>query len=276
MNFSIFKKGLIHVVGLIKKNKLLFVFSSLIDLGCIIAFLYAFWQIVYGKIFQILLGLSEMMKGMQNVYPDLEAQAASYKALAASVEFMRLYSSLTRWLFIFVLVVFLLWVVFQGVNFFLVARMIDRKTKFWKYLGKFALFSLFFYIFEVLSFWLTIYLSMLNSKMIVQVFSQGLVNVVFVILLVVIYYFCLMSLVIMRKRKIITAFIDTFKIGVTKILKVLLAYFSVVVGLVIFLLVTYLLFNLNIVLFYLGFLLLLVPSISFFRILFFHLIEKIK
>lgn len=274
MRFLKFKKDQKKIFGLIRKNKILFTISCFIDLGFIIAFLVACWQIVYKQIFQILSRISELMKNLQNL--ALEEQAAAYEAFAANIEFLGLYSNLIRWLLIFIGVIFLLWIVFQGVNFFLSAKIIDKKTSFWKYIGKFSLFSLFFETLVVLSFWLTVYLSILNSKMVIPIFTQGVINIILIILLVPIHYFCLISLVRIRKKKIIAAFLDTFRVGVKKILRVLFAYFLVILKLGICLLVLFLLSNFNIVLFYLVFLLLFIPIISFSRMMFFYFIEKIK
>jgi hypothetical protein len=259
----------------VKKNKLLFTLASLLDLGFVITFLMAFWQVVYENIFPILVRLSELMAGLRDLPEGIEGQAGVYNSLASSLEFMALYSDMLRWIFILAVVLFLLFVVFEGLNFFVINRIIDKKTKFLNYLGKFSLFSLFFYVMVVLSFWLSIYLSFLNNKMLIPVFNRVLLNVILIGLLVLIKYFSCLSFVMIRKKNIKNAFLDTFKTGVLKIKDVLKVLISVLFLFFALVLVGYIFIRINIVLFYLGFLLLVVPGISFAKIVYFKGIDRI-
>ena len=267
---------LTETAGLVKKNKLFFIVSCLLDIGFIISFFVLFWQIIYKKIFTIILGISSVMTGLQSASTDLTMQAESYMALARNIEFLSLYSNFIRWLSIFLILLFLSWLVFMGLNFFIAARFVDKKTRFWNYTLKFSLFSLFFYVLSVLSFLLTIYLSVLNSKISLEIFTQGVINVVFVVLLILIKYFFCVSLVKIQKKRIVPAFLDTFKIGVKRIDKVFYVLLFACSLLLLSVGINYLLFKLNVIVSYFGILLILIPSISFARIMYFYGIDKIE
>lgn len=266
------KKDTKKILKLIRKNKLLFTLSSLLDLSFIIAFITIFWQIVYKKIFQILLALSNHLNTLKNLPQDMSQQAAAYQSLASNIEFIALFYSLVRWVIIFALAVFILWIVFQSINFFIAAKILHKKTRFWSYIGKFSLFSFFFYLLIVLDFWLTIYLATLNTKIVLPVFPQAIINIIFLTILIIILYFGFISYSEIRKKKIISSFLNTFKTGFKK--KTLIAYVLPLLKIAICLLLLYLLFDLNIILFYIVFLFFFIPSISIARIMFFYFIEK--
>jgi len=251
--------------SLIKKKKPLFILSSFIDLGFIIAFLSAYF-IIMQKIFAILGKVSSLI--------NLPAEDASYQALAQNLEFFVLYSELLRWMAILAIVTLIIWVIFQGVNFWLTNFFLG-KTHFLKYFGKFSLFSLFYFTLFVSSFWLTLYLSFLNSKLFFPLFTQAIVTFVLIVLFVLLKYFSYISLILIRKNKIIPSFIKTFKLGVIKFQKIISPFLIMIAIVTSSLIINYILFKLNIYLFYLGFIFIFIPSITFSRILYFYKISKL-
>ena len=271
---SLVKNGF-HVLDLIKKNKILFAVSAVLDFSFMASFILVYYLIMT-KVFDIMMRISELMTIMSDIPEELTGQTMAFQALAGNIEFLTLYSSLLRWLLVLMISIFLIWVILEGIAFSIAAKIVNKKKSFWKYLGKFSIFSLFFYVLIVLSFWLTIYLSILNSRIILPLFTQTVITIILVLLLISIKYFCGISLVIINKRKIIPAFIDTFKIGVRNILKILFIYLIIILEFVVCLLLIYLLFNLHILLFFLGVVVWFLPLISFDRLLFFYIIERIS
>lgn len=269
------KKDFIEVFALIKKNKLLFAISNLVDLSFLGIFLFAYY-VIMTEIFAILARIMEITNAVSAMPEQITGQAMAFQALAGNIEFLTLYSSLLRWLMILVVTVYLIWNIFQGVNFSVTSIIVNKKSNFWKYFGKFSLFSLIFYVFVILSFILTIYLSLLNTKIILPVFTQTVINVILIVLLLAIkHYFCI-STVMISRNGILVAFVDAFRIGTKKILKIIPLCLVIFVSLSLCVLLLYWFFILNVILFYFGILLIFLPLISSLRILFFNYIDRIK
>lgn len=239
MRFNILSEAM----QIIQKNKKLFVLSSIIDVGFILAFLASFYYVMK-NVFEILQRLLQITNALQTLSPELAENAEAYKALIGNLEFLSLYAELKGWLLILFVSIFLIWIV-EGLSFSLTAKIIDKKIKFWNYYGKFILFSAFFYALSVGSFWLTIFLSMANARIAIPIFTQNLINVIFLILLSIICYFWFISLAEIRNKKIADAFINTFKTGIIRIKKVIFAYLSTLSGLAVGTLVIFFLVNLN-------------------------------
>ncbi|MCK5281796.1 MAG: hypothetical protein KAK00_00135 [Nanoarchaeota archaeon] len=269
------KKDLKKILELITKNKLLFSLSVFIDFISIITFFSVFYPIM-NRVYDLLINLSELTGILSSIPISIEAQSESYINLASSIQFNSLYSELLGWIAILALSVFLVWFIFQGVNAFLAARIIDKKTNFWKYIGKFSLFSLFFYILIILSFSLTVFLSVLNSKIIIPLFTQKVISFILITLLMLISYFWFISLVLIRKKKIVPAFLTTFNLRIKRLTKVFFVYFILMLILDFSLLLIYLSYFIHVILFFVLALFLLLPLVNILRIMFFYFMEKVS
>lgn len=260
----------------IRKNKLLFLKLCILDLGFSVSFLYLFWKIMYGQIFQILTKLSQVITFVPDINAELEQQAASIDALAKSMEFISLYSSLMKWLLLLIVSVFFIVIIFHGASYLLTAKFLDKKLKAWSYLWKFSVLSLVFYLLMVLSFWLTIYLSILNTKMLLPIFTQEVVNVIFIVLLVIINYFWTISLVQVRKEGILQSVKKTFNIGIFHIPRISLIGLEAFLVLAAGGVISYLLYFVYPLLFFPSLILFAIPCLSASRILLFEGIDKLK
>ena len=118
------KKDFIEVFALIKKNKLLFAISNLVDLSFLGIFLFAYY-VIMTEIFAILARIMEITNAVSAMPEQITGQAMAFQALAGNIEFLTLYSSLLRWLMILVVTVYLIWNIFQGVNIGFLCRVIN-------------------------------------------------------------------------------------------------------------------------------------------------------
>ncbi|MBR9700062.1 hypothetical protein GOV09_06400 [Candidatus Woesearchaeota archaeon] len=256
-------------MNVVKKNRLLFSVTSIVDFLYIVVFFIVYFIIMF-NVFNLLLRLSGLMQSIEA--PSLDILDSQRPIFSKSADFLALSSQLFEFLYFLAVVMFVLWIIFQGVNFFLASRT-ARKVRFWPYIGKFSLFSLFFYIFVVLSFLLTVYLSMVNS--VVPVITQGIITFVVFVLLIIISYFWFISLVAIQKNKIIPAFLKTFSVGFREFKKIIKTYLLSFMLLLAGLLILAGVFKINMMAFYFTAVFGFVPLISLLRLFFINNIERL-
>jgi hypothetical protein len=270
------KQNLKDIFSIIKNNKLIFALICLLDLTFLVALLFSS-SLILANMLAISKDIVAFMNSMPPIGPQTADQPESYQAIADMFSTITdSYSALIMSVIILAVSTFVIWLVFQSISYFISSKMLDEKTKFWKYIGKFFLFSLFFYILIVLSFYSTTYLSMANSKIVIPLFSQGIINAILLLLLSIISYFFFISLSLIRAQKIIPAFLGAFKLGVKKFFYFILIYLAIMLLYFILIFILYSAFFLNIILFYLLILLIFIPVMSLSRILFLYFSEKIS
>jgi hypothetical protein len=269
------KADIKDILKIIRKNKLQFTSSCIIDLAFITSFFIVCWHILYKKIYQILLSINVVAANLQAISVDSGQEGLIASALETSSKLIPLESELISWALILALALLIIWIIFQGLNSSIAARIIEKKTAVLHYFGKFCLFSIFFYMLIIGAFWLTIFLSIINSSMIIPIFTQPIINLILISLLLIIIYFWFISLVFAIRSNMKNSFLNTFRVGILKIHKFLLLYIILIalIGITIFILA--IIFNLNIIIFYLIALLFFIPLITLARIIFFYFVDKI-
>jgi hypothetical protein len=267
-------KNLKSLFSLIKCYKPLFLLSYIIDFVFIIVSLFSFTASML-PIYDLLGKISDQIKELSNLSQQLQTGSINAEMISISSKISDHIADLLLKFLALAATMLLIWIVFQGINFALAAKITDKKTGFWQYFGKFSFFSTFFYIFVILSFYLTINLAMMNNGLPIPVFNQTVITVILVILLIIILYFWLLSLVLARKKSIIPTFLATFSMGCRRFLQIVVI-FQLLLFLTLFSTAIFLFcFWWNIWISYLCIILLLIPMISILRIALFYFIEKL-
>jgi hypothetical protein len=273
MIFSKVKREFIQVTEHIGRNKGLFSLSCFLDLLFIALVLPIYTYIMVQKMFPIYDTLSRGFQGL-SINSEMTELPDTYTLIAESVKITKLWDELAYWIFVLVISLFLLWIIIEGINFFISTKIVGENNRFLSYYGKFFLFSLFFYGLIILSFVLTIYLSMSNTIMPIPLFTQGIINVILIVLIALILYFGGISLGTIQKR-IFPAFTSTFKIGAKKFKWVILFYLASILIFAVLLFLLSICFLLNFMLFVLIFVFIFIPYLSFSRIMFLYYINRI-
>ena len=262
-------------LGLVKKSRKNFLLLTAVDAGFIVSFLYVFWTIVYGKLFGILMDISNAINYVPDINAELEAQARAIQEISTSTNFLSLYSSLLYWLMVLIAAVFLIIIVFNGAAFFLTSRIAGSKTG-PSYFLKFTAIAAIFYSLVIFGFWMTVNLSMLSSRLAVPLFGQATINILLVIFLLFVKYLWYVSIVAIAKKKLLESIKSAFKLCFRNPVKVLKIYGESAIVVMAAIGIAYLLYMINIMLLYLGVLLLVLPAISYSRVIFFSAIDKLK
>ncbi len=260
---------------LVKKHKWMFFFCYLLDVSFFTGFIFTFLEIVKDRIFPLLLRISQMLAVLPSDTADLQTQAAAMKTLAANLEFYALFSNLLGWLLVLAGVVLVLVIAFNGPVFSLTARIVSKKVSRLKYLLRFSIISVAFYALILLCFWLTVYLSTLNARMIIALFSDEIISFLFVLLIVLINYFWSLCVVLIMKKGAIASFLDSFRVGVREFFSVLLVYGKIVLVFGSGALLCFILLQLNEFAFAISLFFVLFPLLSYSRILFFLMMKRI-
>lgn len=265
--------GLSEIFSGLRKNLVLCLVSFVVDLGFVISF-FAAMQLILPKILNLGGQLLSFLQSIQNMPVDYSQQADVINSVLSNAEFWNDFHGFVNWIIIFLVDIILIFLVFQGINFFICAKIFDKKIRFIKYFPKFLLFSLFFYLLCALSLALTVYLITSNSKMPMPLFSQGIINAILEVLLSLIIYFWFISLVAIKDRKILDALLRTFRIGVLKFHIIILIYIACLAIPSLLILIPYLIFGIHLW-FFIILLLLVIPSLGIMRTVFYYYIEKI-
>jgi hypothetical protein len=121
--------------------------------------------------------------------------------------------------------IYVIYIIVQGSAWFMTSRKIlHHKAGFWNYFGKFALFSLFYFIIVIIAVILSLRYSFATLFE-----HEGTAAVVFLIAMAVVFYFMLVSYSLILKHNIKDAFKKTFWLGTKKAHLVLLMYAVLVI-----------------------------------------------
>ncbi len=158
-----------------------------------------FWKLIEAQLYSIAQFLS---------------QDATYLVGITSNPIFKPYiGQILKYSLMLVLCVYLLYTITQGVLWFIVSRKIlHHKVSFWKYFGKFSLFSLFYFILL-----LAAVIASLWHSFATLFANEAASSVVFSAFMVVLCYFMFLSYALILKHGIKEAFLSTFRLGIKKI-----------------------------------------------------------
>ncbi|GAG24434.1 unnamed protein product [marine sediment metagenome] len=111
--------------------------------------------------------------------------------------------------------------------------------------------------------------------MVLPIFNPWMVNFILLFLLIIIKYFFFISAVQISRKGIVSAFKATFRIGIMKFKKIIIAYLIASLAVIFSALLIFLLSLISVYIAYPLLLVLFIPSVTFARIMIFYLIDKI-
>jgi len=242
-------------------NKRLFLLASFCDALFIASFL-----IVYVFTMQNAVPVLQEMSTISNNLGSADVLNDGSFNTSAALQLLELQKSLLKWIFLLFLLLFAAWILFEGLAHWM-TWMQFAKTPF-SYVRKFVFVSLPFYLFIVFAFWLSVFLSSLNAKLFIPLFTQGIVNFFVVMILLVVLYFWFYSLIIIRKKTLKETLLSVLPSGIMNFPKIMLSYLISLLIMALGLLAVVLLKNIDVILFYLG-LIVFVMSVTYSRYIFF-------
>lgn len=116
-----------------------------------------------------------------------------------------------------ILITYLLWCVFQGINWHLASWVShQKKTSFIDYLRKFSLLNLAWLALSLLAVYITYRLSIYNAMSRVMLVSQGAINYLMLLLLLAVFYFAAISYMFASKKGTVESLKMSFVWGIKK------------------------------------------------------------
>jgi len=267
-------KFLKDILNVIKKNKLLFTLTSIIDLAFVLI-------LVFSSVFLLttiqenLLDLKDDLSPIAKLAGGVESQKEAIASVVDSRDFNDTYRGLLKNLILLFLSIIIIWIIFQSINFYITTRMFKKKYRFLDYIRKFTLISIFHYLFILLAFFISWYLSLLNAKMILPLFPRIIVNIIIIIPFLKVYYYGSIALTQISEKPLKNVFKKTFQLGVKKWKKSIVTVSLSLLKIIFCFVVMILIFKVHIIFFYIVVLFFFIPSISIARIILFNgLIKK--
>lgn len=134
--------------------------------------------------------------------------------------FKPFFSNIIKYVLMLVGSVYIIYVVVQGITWFFASRKImHHKFSFWKYLGKFALFSLMYFIVIMIAI-----AASLRYSFATMFEHEGTASLIFIVVMGIAAYFMFISYALIVKHGIKDTFKKTFVIGIKKAHLVLIMY----------------------------------------------------
>ena len=256
-------KSINSLLKTIKNSKKQIVLSVIIDLVFIFIFFSAS-AVIFEGMSENIIGISGVFQEYNSeISEDLTSNQDVRDVLSDLPDFSTYYQNLLQLTFIWFILLYICWSLFQGVNFWLA----QKKTKLISYLKRFFLVNILWIFCIILLFLLTIRLSVNQIGSFVPVISQTGINIILLILFLILGYFVLISYSIPLKK--------TFKIGIKNWKKILPVYgisiVSLVIGVILF--IQLLNFNYSLGLFFA--LVILLPLVYFLRVYVLDRIERL-
>jgi hypothetical protein len=219
---------------------------------------------------------TKAIENLNAVYAALGSEMADTAALAAqSAEMMSEYQALMRYTWMLLIAVVVIWVVSQGINWFLCSKIAMGKKIGFEYFGQHMLKFLMLSVFWTFVFLAITFLSVkLGTSSLVSVapFNPALA----VVLIAVMLYFELLSYGAIPKYSFAELIQKSFKIGVLHLKEFVPVFFFSVALAAVSLLIMAKLIAFNVTVSIGFFVIVLLPALSYIRILYVKTAEKIK
>jgi hypothetical protein len=160
----------------------------------------------------------EMTGGLANIYNQTDSVSSGMMAMQNNALLQYHLGQVVMYLALLVLAAFVLWIVIEGISWFVsytIAVNKEKRLKFWIYLKNFAIQTIPFYLLYVLWLVLLIVFMMRMSTTMFPVLSLGTLNNIFGILAIITAYFAFFSYTLTRRKSLVNIR-DAFKYGVLK------------------------------------------------------------
>jgi len=129
----------------------------------------------------------------------------------------------------FIGIIFLLWVIFQGLNWFLASKCVNNKTSYKRFMLNFSIISLISLVLSSLIAFLLVSLAVQNIMSQNYFANTFIVNVLTVIFTTIILFFLFVSYSISHKYKLKELLKKTFAIGLKEFKKIIIAYTTLII-----------------------------------------------
>ncbi len=202
---------------------------------------------------------------LQNL-ATIQTQATDTSAMIAQQT--QLASTLTHVILILlqiVLAVFILWIIFQGINWFLAVKCVKKKVNLKKYSLNFIVINIIWILLTAIIAKFFFEITLKNLLSTTPIVSQSLINIITILILIIILYFLFIGHAISYKYNLKDFLKNIFKTGVKDFKKIILAYITLII---LFFIANYIvkLFSLSFASMIIAGIIILMPLITFSRI----------
>jgi hypothetical protein len=172
----------------------------------------------------------EATGGLMNIYNETLDVSVGLSGLSGNTEFQYHVSVIFKYLGIMVLATFVLWIIFQGLSWYIAYRATKDKDrmKFLVFMKNFALQSVPFYLLSVLWIFLSVRILVWIKMSTVQVMSETTLNILFIIFVMITWYFGTLCYTITGKYAY-KNFKEAFRYGIFKFSKVIQSFAVLVI-----------------------------------------------
>ncbi len=172
-----------------------------------------------------------------------------------------------------ILAVFALWIIFQGINWFLAVKCVKKKANLKKYSLNFIIINIICVLLTAIIAKFFFEITLKNLLTSTPIVSQSLINIITILILIIILYFLFIGYAISYKYNLKDFLKNIFKIGVKDFKKIILAYITLII---LFFIANYIvkLFSLSFASMIIAGVIILMPLITFSRIYLIKILEQ--
>jgi hypothetical protein len=181
-----------------------------------------------GNVVNALVGIGNILQNSASLM--ITSQDSIITLLRETPEFVEYYHDLLGNVLIFAIISYILWSLFQGLNFGITHGMI-KKTNIAKYLFKFSWINLIWCGVTALLFFIYLRWTLSNRLTFIPIISRGTISVIMGIFFIIICYFSFISYGLLAHNTFINTLKNTFVIGVKNILHLLLMFLIIILSL---------------------------------------------
>lgn len=174
----------------------------------------------------------------------------------------------------FIAVIFVLWIIFQGINWFLAARCVKKEINFKKYFLNFSIISIISLLFSGLILFFIVNLAVKNIMSQNYFANTFFTNILTIILVAVILYFLFIGYATAHKHNLKEFLKNVFILGIKNFKNIIFAYAAIIVMILIINYILGVLYPISFAAMILAGMFILMPLIALSRIYLIKSIEK--
>ncbi len=275
-------KNLLPVKNLEKSFKLFKLNWNLVPL-CIlidILFIFSIGYIVaeiYAKMIEHLVPMVEIMQQSEAQIGNLiTSQIDLINVLSQKALFMDHYISVIFLAGLFIVLVYALYNIFQGINWFIANKIANKKAVLCRFLARFSFVNFVWFILLVLVGIFFVKFFMSTSTSMSPVVSSQFIVYTSIFMIAIVVYFALISYSLINKLGLFKALKNTFLIGYKKFRNIFSIYLIIIILFVITDLILRLIYKIHPTVMFIAGLFTVLPLITFARVYLIESMEKIK
>lgn len=245
----------------IRKNPLYFIASLVIDFFFLFIFFvvyYFFFENIMNKVISLLMLTGKSLQGLTQTDITLNV-------LSNQQQMNSLIISIGFWIFGLAVLTYVIYCIFQGINWFIAHKMFKIKIKPAEYMKMFFSVNLVWYaVVMIISYFYVkavIYTQVLRSPS-----NLGTVSIISLILVAVICYFAFISYVLIKKHGFIDSIKKSFSLGIKEFLTIASMYILLILGFVLIDFILKLIFMISTILMIIVGMILIFPAIAYARL----------